>query len=164
MRYYTVRIQVDFKTPLEMPPGLSSEKPWQSIGYFQNFYCTEKTKEKAKQLVYNYFKHNEANPNDCIFRFDRTAWLRGLKNIEQLIIWSAELTEGMFEKRNRIEIWFDGKKEYYVSEEDCAASFDGGIQPVLKYYQQCSCTQMETPLRCVPTCEDQRYYKYRWFG
>jgi hypothetical protein len=127
MRHYTVRIQVDFKTPREMPPGLSSDKPWQSIGYFQNFYCTEKTKEKAKQLVYNYFERKEINPNDCIFRFERSAWLRGLKSIEQLTVWANELTEEMFENRNQIGIWFDEKKEYYVSEEDCAASFDGGI-------------------------------------
>jgi hypothetical protein len=49
-------------------------------------------------------------------------------------MWSAELTEEMFEKRNKIGIWFEGKKEYYVSEEDCAASFDGGILEEDYYY------------------------------
>lgn len=127
MRYYIVRLQVDFKTPRKMPPDLSSEKPWQSIGYFQNFYCTEKTKEKAKQLVYNYFENNEVNVSGCEFRFERSAWLSELKSREQISIDVNKLTEDMFEKRNQTGIWFVGTKENYVSEEDWAASFYGGM-------------------------------------
>ncbi|MDA3790399.1 MAG: hypothetical protein PF503_18135 [Desulfobacula sp.] len=106
---------------------MSSKKPWESIGYFQDFYCTEKTKEKAKQLVYNYFERNEVNPSDCSFRFERSAWLSGLKSRKQLSMDAHKLTEDMFEKRNQSGIWFAGTKENYVSEEDWAASFDGGM-------------------------------------
>ena len=122
MRYYVIRIQVDFETPREMPPLKGSQKPWHSVGYFQNFYCTEKTKEKAKQLAYDHFRNNDAHPKDCSFRFEDSVWLRGITRREQLSPGLSELTEEMFEKRNEIGIWAAGGKEYYVSEEDYAAS------------------------------------------
>jgi hypothetical protein len=110
-----------------MPSGSSSEKSWESIGYFRDFYCTEKTKEKAEQLVNNYFERNEANVRDCKFKFERSVWLRGLKSRKQLSMSVHKLTEDMFEKRNQTGIWFVGTKENYVSEEDWVSSFDGGM-------------------------------------
>jgi len=115
MKYYSVRIQVDFDTPRDMPPLTSSGKLWRSVGYFQSFYCTEKSKEKAKQLVLDFYEENEINPESCKFKFERSAWIRGLKNREQLSIVSHDLTDEMFEKRNQIGIWYFGSKEYYLN-------------------------------------------------
>ena len=128
MRYYNMRIQVDFETPHEMPPPPSSGKQWQSIGYFQTFYCTEKSTEKAKQLVRDFYRKNEINPDVCKFRFEHSVWMKGITRLNQLSMVSHELTEEMFEKRDQIGIWFIGEKEYYVSEADYAASMYEEIQ------------------------------------
>ena len=128
MRYYVIRIQVDFETPREMPPLPSSGKQWRSVGYFQTFYCTEKSAEKAKQLVRDFYRKNEVNPDDCKFRFEHSVWLRGITRREQLSMVSHELTEEMFEKRDQSGIWFIGEKEYYVSEADHAASMNEEMQ------------------------------------
>jgi len=122
MRYYVIRIQVDFETPREIPPLPSSGKQWRSKGYFQTFYCTEKSAEKAKQLVRDFFRKNEVNPDTCKFRFEHSVWLRGITRREQLSMVSKELTQEMFDKRDQIGIWFIGENEYYVSEADYAAS------------------------------------------
>ena len=122
MRSYILRIQVDFETPREMPPLPSSEKQWRSVGYFQTFFCTEKSTEKAKQLVRDFYRKNEVNPEACKFRFEHSVWMRGITRREQLSIVKPELTEEMFEKRDRIGIWFIGEKEYYASEADSATS------------------------------------------
>ncbi|MBW2201748.1 MAG: hypothetical protein JRF71_13080 [Deltaproteobacteria bacterium] len=124
MRYYIIRIQVDFETPREMPPLPSSGKQWRSIGYFQTFYCTEKSTEKAKQLVRDFYRKNEINPDACKFRFEHSVWMRGITRIEQLSMVSHELTEEIFGKRDQIGIWFIGEMEHYVSEADYAASMD----------------------------------------
>ena len=76
MRYYIIRIQVDFETPREMPPLHSSGKQWRSVGYFQIFYCTEKSAEKAKQLVRDFYRKDEVNPDSCKFRVEHSVWLR----------------------------------------------------------------------------------------
>jgi hypothetical protein len=124
MRHYAIRIQVDFDKPREMPPLPSSGKRWRSIGYFQTFYCSENSKEKAKQLVRDFYRKDEVNPDACDFRFEHSAWMREITRREQLSIVYHELTEEMFEKRDQIGIWFIGEKEYYVSEADYAASMD----------------------------------------
>ena len=122
MRYYVIRIQVDFETPRGMPPLPSSGKQWRSVGYFQTFYCTEKSKEKSKQLVRDFYLKHEVNPDACKFKFEHSVWLRGITKREQLSMVTHDLTEEMFEKRDQIGIWFIGEKEYYVSEADYAAS------------------------------------------
>jgi len=122
MKYYSVRIQVDFDKPRDMPALTPSGKPWRAVGYFQSFYCTEKSKEKAKKLVLDFYEESEINLESCKFKFEHSAWMRGLKNREQLSIVSHDLTDEMFEKRNQIGIWYFGSKEYYVSEADYAAS------------------------------------------
>ena len=123
MRYYVIRIQVDFETPREMPPLPSSGKKWRSVGYFQTFYCTEKSLEKAKQLVRDFYQKSEPNLGTCKFRFEHSVWLRWITKREQLSNVTHELSEKMFEKRNEIGIWFIGEKEHYVSEADYVASF-----------------------------------------
>jgi len=122
MRSYIIRIQVDFGTPREMPPRPASGKQWRSIGYFQAFYCTEKSTEKAKQLVRDFYRKNEVNPDACKFRFENSVWLRGVTRLEQLSMVTPEFTEEMFKKRDQIGIWFIGEKEYYASEADGADS------------------------------------------
>jgi len=122
MRYYSIRIQVDFDTPRDMPSRTASGKPLRSVGYFQSFYCTEKSKEKAKQLVLDFYEENEVDPEIYKFRFERVAWMQGLNKFEQLSTVSHDLTDEMFEKRNQIGIWYIGKQEHYVSEADYAAS------------------------------------------
>ena len=128
MRYYIIRIQIDFETPREMPPLRSSGKKWRSIGYYQTFYCTAKSTEKAKQLVRDFYQKNEINPDGCKFRFEHSVWMKGITRLNQLSMVSHELTEDMFEKRNQIGIWFIGEKEYYVSEADYAASMYEEVQ------------------------------------
>jgi hypothetical protein len=123
MRYYIIRIQVDFKKPREMPPLANSDKKWRSVGYFQTFYCTEKSKEKARQLVNDFFATNETDLNNCQFKIIHSVWLRGISKREQLISSAGKLTDVMFEKRDQIGIWFIGENEFYVSEYDAAASF-----------------------------------------
>lgn len=104
-----------------MPPSTSSGKPWKSVGYFQTFYCTEKSKEKAKSLVCQYFIKNEEDLSDCRFRFDHVAWMRMLTEIEGLTFgYESDLTEEMFANRHKIGIWYSGRREYYVSEKDYA--------------------------------------------
>ncbi len=110
MRSYIIRIQVDFGTPREMPPRPASGKQWRSIGYFQVFYCTERSTEKAKQLVRDFYRKNEVNPDACKFRFEHSVWLRGITRREQLSVVSHELTEEMFEKKDQIGIWFIGER------------------------------------------------------
>ena len=124
MRYYAIRIQVDFDKPREMPQLPSTGKRWRSMGYFQTFYCSEKSTEKAKQLVRDFYRKNEVNPDACHFKFEHSVWMRGITKREQLSIVSHELTEEMFEKRGQTGIWFIGEKEHYVSEADYAASMD----------------------------------------
>jgi len=123
MRYYNINIQVDFEIPRTMPPLPNSDKTWKSVGYFQTFYCTEQSKEKAKELVYQYFLKNEENPTTCKFKYDRVAWMRKLTDIEDLTYgYDSDLTKEMFDNRDNRGIWYFGKKEYYVSEEDYAVA------------------------------------------
>lgn len=122
MKYYCIIIQVDFDSPRSMSPLSPSAEPWRAVGYFQQFYCTEQSKEKARKLIHDYFLKNEDNLTTCKFRFDHVAWMQGVSNREQLIRGNTELTEEMFNERDKIGIWFCDKKGYYVSEEDYAAS------------------------------------------
>ena len=123
MRYYNIIIQVDFKTPRKMPPLQNSDQSWNSVGYFQTFHCTEYSKEKAKKLVHQYYLDHEENPSDCQFRYELVAWMRFLTKLEDLTFGcESDLTKEMFENRDKIGIWYSGKKEYYVSDEDAMAS------------------------------------------
>jgi hypothetical protein len=123
MKYYSIRLQVDFDAPRPMPPYKPSGKPWRAVGYFQTFYCTEYSKEKAKKLVHDYFLQNEDNSTSCKFRFERVAWMRWVTKREEIARgFTSDLTDEMFIKRNQIGIWYRGKKEHYVSEEDAAAA------------------------------------------
>ena len=123
LRYYYINIQVDFETPQLMPPLPHSGKEWRSVGYFQSFYCTENSKDKAKRLVHQYFLKNEKNSSTCKIKYDRVSWMRTLTRIEDLTQgYDSDLTEEMFANRDKIGIWYSGEKGYYVSEEDYAAS------------------------------------------
>ncbi len=122
MKYYSVDIQVDFDTPRDMQPRSASEKPWRAIGYLQYFFCTEKSKENAKQLVLDFVRKNEINHKYCKIKCDRIAWMRDLKNLEQLSTVTNDITVEMFEKRYHIGIWYSGEKKYFVNQEDYAAS------------------------------------------
>jgi hypothetical protein len=127
MKYYNIGIQVEFDAPRQMPPQQPSEKAWRAVGYFQIFYCTEHSKEKAKQLVYDYFVQHEDNPSACQFRFEHVAWMRGVTKREQIAQgFTADLTEEMFNQRNQIGIWYCGEKTHYVSEQDAAADMVKG--------------------------------------
>jgi hypothetical protein len=120
LKCYSVDILVDFDTPREMPQG--SGRPWKAAGYFQYFYCTESSKEKAKQLVLDFVRKREMTPESCNFKCDRIAWMRSLEKREQIVrSFTADLTDELFQKRNEIEIWYYSKKEYFVSETDYLA-------------------------------------------
>lgn len=123
MKCYSADIQVDFETPRDMLPRPASGKSWRAVGYFQYFFCTERSKEKAKQLIIDFVRKNEDIPHTCKFKCTRIAWMRGLTKREQIAFgFSAGLTDAMFEKRGQIGIWFHTDKHYYVSESDYAAS------------------------------------------
>jgi hypothetical protein len=99
-----------------------SARPWEAAGYFQYFYCTETSKEKAKQLVLDFDRKREITPESCNFKCDRIAWMRGLEKREPLVhSFTADLTDELFQKRNEIGIWYYSKKEYFVGEMDYLA-------------------------------------------
>lgn len=119
MRLYYINLQVDFTKPRKMPPGPDSKKEWSAVGYFQTFYCTEQSKEKAKKLIYQYFLNRESDPSNCQLKYDRVAWMRAVTKLEELAHgMESGLTQEMFDNRNKIGIWYAGEKSYYVSEED----------------------------------------------
>lgn len=122
MKYYSVRIQVDFDTPRDMTPHTNTDKPCESVGYFQSFCCTEGSKEKVKQLVSDFYEETETNPESCKLRFERITWMQTVKRREELSSVFYDLTDEMFEKRNQTGIWYFGSQEHYVSEADYAAS------------------------------------------
>jgi hypothetical protein len=123
MKSYSVDIQVDFDVPRAMPPREGATGTWRAVGYFQYFYCSERSKDKAKKLVLDFVMGNEEQLERCQFRCDRIAWMCGLTTREEIAFGNAvELTEEMFEKKNEIGIWFHTDKKYYVSEVDCVAS------------------------------------------
>jgi hypothetical protein len=120
MRYYVLQTRVDFDTPREMVQ-LPSEKQYRSVGYARIFYCTEKSAEKAKQIVRDYYQINKIDPECCNFKIEHCLWMKGITSYNELSLISPELTEGMFEKRNQVGIWHVGEKEYFLSEADYAA-------------------------------------------
>ena len=98
-------------------------KPWRAVGYFQYLYCSERSKEKAKTLALDFIVRNEDDPERCQIRCDHIAWMRGVTTRDQLAFGHAsELTQEMFDQKDQIGIWFHTDKQYYVSEEDFAAT------------------------------------------
>ncbi|MBN1225572.1 MAG: hypothetical protein JXA79_01145 [Deltaproteobacteria bacterium] len=124
MRYYILRTRVDFDKPREMTQ-LSSEKQYRSIGYTRFFYCTEKSAEKAKQLVRDFYRKIEPDPDDFNFKIEHCLWMKGITRRDELSLVSPDLTQGMFEKRNQVGIWYIGEKDYFLSEADYAALLFG---------------------------------------
>lgn len=122
MKQYSVDIQVDFEEPRVMPPGKGSKSPWRAIGYFRYFYCSDRSKDKAKQQVLDFTRMDEVAPETCRFRCDRIAWMRGLISMDQIgggLM--PSLTKEMYGRRHECGIWGDSGKQYYVSEADAAA-------------------------------------------
>ena len=152
---------MDFETPRKMPPLPNSKKIWKSVGYFQTFYCTEQSKDKTKKLVHQYFLENEENPSTCQFKYDRVDWMRDLTDIEDLTYgYDSDLTEEMFANRDKIGIWYSGKKEYYVSEQDYAAAMvDEEINESDdfaedEYEGQCQSCEEYGPIDDMSLCND----------
>ena len=122
MKYYNVFVRIDLDEPREMPPLQDSTPPWYSVGYFQTFFCTEKSKDKAKMLVCDYIEGREENGISYKLTFERIAWMRWITKREQIAFGlTADLTEEMFSKRDRLGIWYAGDREHFVSEEDYTA-------------------------------------------
>jgi len=124
MKYYSVDIQVDFEEPRVMPPGKGRERPLRAAGYFRYFYCSDRSKEKAKQQVLDFVRMDEVAPETCRFRCDRIAWMRWLTSIDAIgggLM--SSLTKEMYERRHEYGIWGDSGKQYYVSEADAAADW-----------------------------------------
>lgn len=102
-----------------MPPEQDSIRVWESMGYFQTFYCTEESKGKAKKLVYQYFLQNEPDPSNCNVRFNRVSWMSNISNVDDLAkVKESGLAQEMFANRDKIGIWFAGEKSYYRGEKD----------------------------------------------
>ena len=121
MKYYSVDIQVDFARPREITPPARSGKPWAAVGYFQYFYCSERSKVKAKALALDFVRKHEELARECRIRCIRAAWMRTLRDREEIAFGEAAgLTEAMFAKKDEIRIWFHSEKGYYVSELDAA--------------------------------------------
>lgn len=118
-RYYSIIVQVDFDKPRTVTAQSGSRGPFEAVGYFQQFFCTESSKEKAKQCIFNYIQEHEDKLEVCQFRYERVAWMRGLKNFDELSFIHG-LTEDMFENRDEVAIWFVGEQGFYVSEEEYA--------------------------------------------
>lgn len=121
MKYYSVDIQVDFDVPREVSPAMWSGKPFPAVGYFQYFYCTERSKERAKAVALEFVRNHEEYPDRCRIKCDRIAWMNLVRRREDLAIGAAVgLTDEMFAARDRIGIWWQGERGYYVSERDAA--------------------------------------------
>ena len=121
MKYYSVDIQVDFARPREIPTQAGSGKPWAAVGYFQYFYCSERSKQRAQELALDFVRKNEGLAGECRIRCIRAAWMRTLRDREEIAFGEAAgLTEAMFAKKDEIGIWFHSEKGYYVSELDAA--------------------------------------------
>jgi len=56
-----------------MPPINASSKPWRSVGYLQQFFCTESSKDKAKKIVLDYVQKHQDDLNNCKICFDLVA-------------------------------------------------------------------------------------------
>ena len=73
MKHYSIDIQVDFNKPRTMPPTKRSDVPWRAVGYFQYFYCTDTSKEKAKKMAIDHVITKEqdidAYTESCHFRW-----------------------------------------------------------------------------------------------
>jgi hypothetical protein len=124
MKQYSVDIQVDFDEPRVMPPRKRGRGAWRAVGYFRYFYCSDGSKDKAKQMVLDFARANEADPETCRFRCDRIAWMRGLTSMDQIGGGLMEsLTGETFERRHECGIWCDSGQHYYVSDADAAASW-----------------------------------------
>ena len=124
MKQYSVDIQVDFDAPRAMLLGEGIKGPWRAVGYFRYFYCSDESKDKAKQMVLKFVRANETDPEKCRFRCDHIAWMRGLISKDQIGNgFVGPLTQEMFEKRHNHGIWCDSGKQYYVSEADSVASW-----------------------------------------
>lgn len=162
VKYYSIIIQVDFDTPRSMPSLDPSEKPWRAVGYLQQFFCTERSKEQAKRIVHEYFLQNEDNPDSCRFRFDLVAWMRGLTNREQLTHGLDDgLTKEMFNKRNEPGIWYCGEKQHYVSEDDYAETLfaEENVEPddefaEIGYEGQCQACDAYVRVNDISLCDD----------
>jgi hypothetical protein len=127
MKQYSVDIQVDFDKPREIPPLEGHKDPARAVGYFRYFYCSAGSKDEARRMALEFTREDEAAPERCRFKCERIAWMRGLTSRDQLVSLSpVKLTEEMFEQRHNHGIWWDGGKEYYVSEADAAASLTEG--------------------------------------
>ena len=84
MRYYSFFVQVDFDRPRTMAPNSASTEPWKAVGYFQRFLCTERTKEKAEKLALDYIRENELDYKSYSIRVERSVWIRGVINREDI--------------------------------------------------------------------------------
>ena len=125
MKCYSVDIQVDFDAPREVLPPMSTGKPWRAVGYFQYFYCTERSKEGAKTLALDFVRSHEEHPDRCRITCDRIAWMRLLRRREDIAIGEAAgLTDEIFSTRDRIGIWWQSERGYYVSERDAAIALE----------------------------------------
>lgn len=111
MNYYYLKIQVDFKSPRTMPPSSGSKKAWNSVGYFQRFYCTAQSEAEAQKFVHQFFLENEENPSTCQLKFDLIKWMSDLTDIKDIKYgFVSHLTEEMFARRDKIGIWYFEEK------------------------------------------------------
>jgi hypothetical protein len=123
MKQYSIDIHVEFEEPKAMPADKGSKGPWRAVGYFQYFYCSDNSKEKAKQMVIDFIKTSELEPETYRIKCERIAWIRGLTSRHQLVgHCKGGLTQEIFERRHDHGIWFHSEKQHYVGEADYAAS------------------------------------------
>jgi len=105
-----------------MKPKFEGDKPWRSVGYYQSFFCSETSKDKAKLLVAEFYYKKEGESDRDKFRYKIVVQMHSQTTLDQLSIPNNHLTEEMFENRKQTGIWYIGAEEYYVSDSDCAAS------------------------------------------
>ena len=124
MKHYSVDIQVDFDAPRVMSSGKGRTGPWRAIGYLRYFFCSDSSKEKAKQQVLDFVRADETEPETCRFKCVRIAWMRTLTSMDQIAGGCmSPLTKEMFERRHEYGIWCYSDKQYYVSDADAYAAW-----------------------------------------
>ena len=102
-KYYSVDIQVDFDAPREVSPAVWTGKRFPAVGYFQYFYCTERSKQRAKAIALEFVRNHEEYPDRCRIKCDRIAWMNLVRRREDLAIGAlVGLTDEMFAAKDRI--------------------------------------------------------------
>ncbi|MCG3154975.1 MAG: hypothetical protein DKINENOH_01573 [bacterium] len=122
MQHYNTIIQVEFERPRVIPPQPPHEEPRLALGYFQQFFSTEASVKKSKDLIRDYLRHEEPEASAYNLRFSRIATIEDRESLERLMAQGKTKRDTpKREDRGETGIWYYGEKSYYTNPEESAA-------------------------------------------